>query len=67
MIMQNRLADDLPVSGRESNSRRPQGGIPGEALKYAAAIEDYIVGHPAPSLAAAFAVGVVIAWWIKRR
>jgi hypothetical protein len=67
MIMKNRLAEDLPVAGRESGPRRPPGGIPGEALKYAAAIEDYIIEHPAPSLAAAFAVGVMVAWWIKRR
>jgi hypothetical protein len=67
MIMKNRLADELSVSGKEFGPRRPLGGIPGEALKYAAAVEDYIIEHPAPSLAAAFAAGVMVAWWIKRK
>jgi hypothetical protein len=65
MIMKNRLADELPLGGKES---RPGGdGVSDEALKYAAAVERYIVDHPAPSLAAAFLVGVVVAWWIKRK
>jgi ElaB/YqjD/DUF883 family membrane-anchored ribosome-binding protein len=64
MIMKNRLADDVPLS-KESGSGRD--GISDEALKYAAAVEKYIVDHPAPSLAAAFVAGVMVAWWIKRR
>ena len=63
MIMKNRLPDELPASGPEAAGQRPAG----EALKYASAIEDYLVEHPASSLAAAFAVGVLVAWWIKRR
>jgi len=66
MIMKNRLADDVPLGGKESGSRRGE-GISDEALKYAATVEQYIVNHPAPSLAAAFLVGVMVAWWIKRR
>ncbi len=66
MIMKNRLADDVPLGGKESGSRRAE-GISDEALKYAAAAEKYIIDHPAPSLAAAFIVGVMVAWWIKRR
>jgi len=64
MIMKNRLADDVPL-GKESGSGRD--AISDEALKYAAAVEKYIVDHPAPSLAAAFVAGVMVAWWIKRR
>jgi hypothetical protein len=67
MIMTNRFADDIPASTKQAGQRRPAVRIPGEAYKYAAAIEDYIVEHPAPALAAAFVVGVVVAWWIKRR
>jgi hypothetical protein len=66
MIMKNRLADDVPVGGKGFGSRGEE-GITDEALKYAAAVEKYIVDHPVPSLAAAFAAGVMIAWWIKRR
>ena len=66
MIMKNRLTDDVPTGGKESSSHRAE-GISDEALKYAATVEKYIVDHPAPSLAAAFLVGVMVAWWIKRR
>jgi hypothetical protein len=66
MIMKNRLADDVPLGGKDSGSRGEE-GMTDEALKYAAAVEKYIVDHPVPSLAAAFAAGVMVAWWIKRR
>jgi ElaB/YqjD/DUF883 family membrane-anchored ribosome-binding protein len=65
MIMKNRLADDVPVGGK--SGPRGEEGITDEALKYAAAAEKYIVDHPVASLAAAFAAGVTVAWWIKRR
>jgi ElaB/YqjD/DUF883 family membrane-anchored ribosome-binding protein len=64
MIMKNRLADDIPSGGRASNRGE---GFSEEAQKYAAAVEQYIIDHPASSLAAAFVAGVMVAWWIKRR
>lgn len=66
MIMKNRLPDEASAGGVPSEYRSSPGGIPGEALKYLGTIEDYVVEHPGPCLAAAFAVGVVVAWWIKR-
>ena len=65
MIMKNRLADEIPLGGKDS-SRRAE-GLSEEAQKYAAAVEQYIIDHPASSLAAAFVAGVMVAWWIKRR
>jgi hypothetical protein len=65
MIMHNRLSDDVHTGGKET-SRRTE-GLSNEALKYAAAVEQYIIEHPASSLAAAFVAGVMVAWWIKRR
>jgi hypothetical protein len=65
MIMKNRLEDDLPLGGQES-SRRSE-GVSDEALKYLEGVERYIISHPAPSIAAAFVAGVMVAWWIKRK
>jgi ElaB/YqjD/DUF883 family membrane-anchored ribosome-binding protein len=65
MIMKNRLADDMPLGSKEGSNRTD--GLSEEAQKYAAAVEQYIVDHPASSLAAAFVAGVMVAWWIKRR
>jgi hypothetical protein len=65
MIMKNRLADELPLGGKDPSHRGE--GLSEEAQKYAAAVEQYIVDHPASSLAAAFVAGVMVAWWIKRR
>ena len=56
----------LPLGGK-SPDHAGEEGLTDEALKYAAAVEKYIVDHPVPSLAAAFAAGVMVAWWIKRR
>ncbi len=64
MIMKSRLPQDLPRG--EERSRR-EGGLPDELWGYLRTIEDYVVEHPGPSLATAFAVGVMIAWWVKRR
>lgn len=66
MIMKNRLADGLPLGGKDSGSRRRE-DLSGEAFDYAAAVEKYIVDHPIPALVAALAAGVMLAWWIKRR
>jgi ElaB/YqjD/DUF883 family membrane-anchored ribosome-binding protein len=64
MIMKNRLTNDIPMKGRES-----RGGdrMSDEALKYAAAVENYIIDHPVHALAAAVLLGLTLAWWIKRR
>jgi ElaB/YqjD/DUF883 family membrane-anchored ribosome-binding protein len=66
MIMKNRLADDIPLGGKEPGSRGGE-GVADQALKYVEAVEKYIVDHPVPALAVALATGVMVAWWIKRR
>ena len=65
MIMKNRLSDEISARGKEASNRAE--GLSEEAQRYAAAVEQYIIGHPASSLTAAFVAGVMVAWWIKRR
>jgi ElaB/YqjD/DUF883 family membrane-anchored ribosome-binding protein len=66
MIMKSRLPQDLP-RGEERSPSREKGALPSDLLGYLRRVEDYVVEHPGASLAGAFAVGVVIAWWIIRR
>jgi hypothetical protein len=65
MIMNNRLSDDVPLGAKESSHSAE--GLAEKPHQYAAAVEQYIIDHPASSLAAAFVAGVMVAWWIKRR
>jgi hypothetical protein len=67
MKMKNRIAAYLPAplrSQRASRGRDPQ--LP-DAEELAQRAEAWVQEHPGAALAAAFAAGVVIAWWIKRR
>ncbi len=67
--MKNRIVDYLP----ESWFKRPPGDgsarptLEASVKSWAEPIEQFIVKHPGPSLAIAFAAGVTIAWWLKRR
>jgi hypothetical protein len=67
MIMKNRLSED--AFSKERRSRPPAGGGigMGPATKYFNALEETIAEHPGMSLTAALLVGVLVAWWIKRR
>jgi hypothetical protein len=67
--MQNRIAEYLPTSWFK---RPPGAGGPAAAgdlsLKtMLEPVEQFVSKHPGASLAVAFAAGVAIAWWLKRR
>jgi hypothetical protein len=68
MIMKNRLSEEA-FSSKERRSRPPAAGGAGggPATKYFNTLEDAIAEHPGLSLTAALLVGVLVAWWIKRR
>jgi hypothetical protein len=67
--MKNRIVEYLPTSW----FKRPPGSKPGDtegerSLKaWAQPVEEFVANHPGTSLAIAFAAGVAIAWWLKRR
>lgn len=67
--MKNRITDYLPSlwrrestgeAGEETFSRQDIAGL-------LEPVEELVRKYPAASLGAAFAVGVALAWWIKRR
>lgn len=64
MKIQNRIASYLP------EALRPEAGPDGTELpdvkELIGKAERLIREHPGPALGAAFVLGVVIAWWIKR-
>lgn len=64
--MKNRIADYLPSSPLRSGA--PLVSAAGDSLKrWSESARQYIVNNPGTSLAVAFATGVAIAWWLKRR
>jgi hypothetical protein len=69
MIMKNRLSEDAFRSSQAPRKRAPAGGGlgMGPAAKYFETFEEKIADHPGLSLTAALLVGVLVAWWIKRR
>jgi hypothetical protein len=64
MKLQNRIAEYLPEALRPDQFG---GGadLP-DVQEWIKKAEQVVKEHPGPSLAAAFALGVVLAWWIKR-
>lgn len=65
--MKNRIADYLPASWSGIKQGVPVNAARDSLKRLAENARQYVVDHPGPSLAAAFAVGVAIAWWLKRR
>ena len=67
--MKNRIAEYLPSSWFKSEpGSRSSAQINLQALKAVAEpIEEFVIKHPGTSLAVAFAAGVALAWWLKRR
>jgi hypothetical protein len=64
MKIQNRIAEFLPAAWRP---RRELGlGRPSKE-SLAQSVERFVGENPGASLAAAFALGVMVAWWIKRK
>jgi ElaB/YqjD/DUF883 family membrane-anchored ribosome-binding protein len=67
MNVTNRIASYLPrglQSDRATNRSEPALPEAGELMEKA---ETWVKQNPAAALGAAFATGVVIAWWIKRK
>ena len=67
--MKNRMAEYLPTSWFKRPRSAKPGDVEGELSLKALAqpVEEYVARHPGTSLAIAFAAGVAIAWWLKRR
>ena len=65
--MKNRIADFLPASWSGLKQGAPVSAARDSLKRWTQTARRYVVDHPGPSLAAAFAAGVAIAWWLKRR
>ena len=70
--MKNRIAEYLPASwlrspmGR-SAERSGASSLAQRVKSWSEPVEQFVAKHPGTSLAMAFAAGVAIAWWLKRR
>lgn len=67
--MKNRIADLLPAAWRrrtKPGQQRQEPGLP-DWRQVVEPVENLVTKYPAAALAAAFAAGVALAWWIKRR
>jgi len=70
-IMFNRLAEYLPTAwGGSSDTLESKGNS--ASAKFSVRdvlepVEQAVKNHPGVALAAAFCIGVTVAWWIKRR
>jgi hypothetical protein len=71
--MYNRILDyDSPASSasvvRTGNGAKGPASFSFEDVKsYIQPVEELILKYPGAALASAFLVGVVVAWWIKRK
>lgn len=67
--MKNRIVEYLPTAW----FKREPGGrwtspLSGQSLQaWTKPVEQFVSQHPGASLAVAFAAGVAIAWWLKRK
>jgi hypothetical protein len=64
--MRNRIVEYLPTQWRPDRLRERAESLP-SMRHWLDKAQKLVAQHPAPSLASAFALGVAIAWWIKRR
>jgi hypothetical protein len=58
-VAETRAASKLPPGEQSLSAQR--------ALEYIEPLKELIIKYPSAALASAFVVGVVVAWWIKRR
>ncbi len=66
--MKNRIADYLPSSWSGLKADTPMVKAARDSCqRWSESARQYVIDHPGPSLAVAFAAGVAIAWWLKRR
>ena len=65
-MMQNRIVEYLPRAWRPKPG---ESGIPSmpDMASLVKPANEFIAKHPGACLAVAFAVGVTLAWWIKRK
>jgi hypothetical protein len=64
--MKNRITEYLPTAWFRRKPGQPL-DVAETAKHWAEPVREYVVKHPTASLVAAFAAGVAIAWWLKRR
>jgi hypothetical protein len=64
--MRNRILEYLPPQWRPGRLRQRAESLP-DMKHWLEEAQKVVVKNPGASLAAAFAMGVAIAWWIKRR
>lgn len=67
--MKNRVAEYLSLSWLRGQHQEgePQPSVEAKLKELAAPVEQFVAKNPGASLAIAFATGVAIAWWLKRR
>jgi hypothetical protein len=63
--MRNRILEYLPRQWRPDRLRERAESLP-DWRHWTKKAEDLVAKHPGPCLATAFALGVAVAWWIKR-
>jgi hypothetical protein len=64
--MRNRILEFLPREWRPDRLRERAESLP-DMRHWVDEAEKLVAKHPGPCLATAFALGVAVAWWIKRR
>jgi hypothetical protein len=67
IMIQNRIAEYLPRSWRTKPGQDQANQHSTDIASYLKPANEFIAQHPGPCLAAAFALGVAVAWWIKRK
>ena len=66
--MKNRIADYLPAAWRpKAKERLPEDAAGMDVSRLLEPVEKLVAENPVAALAAAFAAGVALAWWIKRK
>jgi len=65
--MKNRAIDYLPSSLRHGAERASAAASSFDYQQWLTPVEKLVKQRPAVSLATAFAIGVAIAWFVKRR
>ena len=66
--MKNRITDYLPAAWRPGTRGRPPQDAAGMGVSgLLEPVEKLVSENPVAALAAAFAAGVALAWWIKRK
>jgi hypothetical protein len=66
--MKNRIAEYLPTAWFRRPRQTAEGLAGNNSLQtWTEPVENFVSKNPAAALAVAFAAGVAIAWWLKRR